>query len=95
MTIEESVVRHMAELARIDLSQEEVHRYQDQLRAVLGYMDRVKSVDVTGVEPLFHVGEITGGMREDVSRESLSPESAVSNAPEKDGNRFVVPKVVE
>ncbi len=95
MTIEESIVRHMAELARIDLTAEEVHLYQDQLRSVLGYMEKLQAIDVDGVEPLAHVGEITGGMREDVVEESLSSRDALRNAPDQDGDRFVVPKVVE
>ena len=95
MTIEENVVRHMANLARMDLAPDEVRIYQGQLDAVLGYMENLKAIDVTGVEPLAHVGEITGGLREDRVEESLSPEKAVENAPREDGNRFVVPKVVE
>ena len=95
MMIEEGVVRHMAELARIELTPDERRLYQDQLKTVLGYMERLKSIDVTGVEPLAHVGDITGGMREDKIREPLSPAKAMQNAPQQDENRFVVPKVVE
>ena len=95
MTIEESVVRHMAELARIELTPDEVRLYQDQLKTVLGYMESLKSIDVTGVEPLAHVGDISGGMREDRIQEPLPAEKAVQNAPQQDANRFVVPKVVE
>ena len=95
MTIEENLIRHLSELARIRLTPEEEGRYQDQLQSVIGYMEKLKAVDVKGVEPLAHVGEITGGMRSDQISPSLSPGKAVENAPSASENRFVVPKVVE
>ena len=95
MTIEENLIHHLSELARIRLTPEEESRYQKQLQSVIGYMEKLKTVDVTGIEPLAHVGEITGGMRLDQVSPSLSPEKAVENAPSKIENRFVVPKVVE
>ena len=95
MTIEENLIHHLSELARIRLTPEEEGRYQEQLQSVIGYMEKLKAVDVKGVEPFAHVGEITGGMRFDQISPSLSPEKAVENAPSKSENRFVVPKVVE
>ncbi|MDP6957171.1 MAG: Asp-tRNA(Asn)/Glu-tRNA(Gln) amidotransferase subunit GatC [Planctomycetota bacterium] len=95
MTIEENLIHHLSELARIRLSPEEESRYQKQLQSVIGYMEKLKTVDVEGIEPLAHVGEITGGMRPDQVSPSFSPEKALENAPSASENRFVVPKVVE
>ena len=95
MTIEENLIHHLSELARIRLTPAEEGRYQEQLQSVIGYMEQLKAVDVKGVEPFAHVGEISGGMRLDQVSPGLSPEKAVENAPSQSENRFVVPKVVE
>ncbi|SVE33682.1 uncharacterized protein METZ01_LOCUS486536, partial [marine metagenome] len=52
-------------MARIRLTPQEEGRYQEQLQSVIGYMEQLKAVDVKGVEPFAHVGEISGGMRLD------------------------------
>lgn len=95
MTMEENLIRHLADLARIRLTPEEEERYQGQLHAVIGYMEKLKAVQTVGIDPLAHVGEITGGMREDQVTPSLSSDKAVENAPSKEENRFLVPRVVE
>ena len=64
-------------------------------RAILGYVAQLKSVDVTGVEPMAHPLPLKNVLREDVVRPSLSVEQVLANAPAKDGDYFAVPKVLD
>ncbi len=95
MAIERKTVEHVAKLARLQLSPEELDRYQKQLGAILDYVAQLQKVDVTGLEPLAQAVDTFNVMREDVPKPSLPPAAALQNAPEKAGDFFVVPKVVE
>ena len=95
MPIDRSVVQKTAALARIELTSEELIRAESQLGAILGYVDQLARLDVTGVEPLTHAGDFANVFRPDEPRPSLPSEAALRNAPDKAGPFFVVPKVVE
>ena len=95
MSIDEKMVRHIGLLARIILSENEVKLFSEQLGDILRYVEKLNELDTGGVEPLAHVGEHVNVLRQDELRESLTPEEATSNAPEKHGPFFRVPKVVE
>ncbi|SMC16389.1 aspartyl/glutamyl-tRNA(Asn/Gln) amidotransferase subunit C [Desulfacinum hydrothermale DSM 13146] len=87
-------VRHVADLARLDLSPDEELQMTRQLNAILGYMERLNQVDTTQVEPTTHALERANVFREDVVGPSLERDRALANAPETDGAHFVVPKVI-
>ena len=93
ITLEE--VEHVARLARLALTPEEKERMRSQLDAILAYIDKLRELDTTGVEPTSHVLPITNVMREDEVRPSFPKEEMLANAPERDGDFFRVPKIIE
>lgn len=93
LTVEQ--VRHVATLARLSLTAGEEERYATQLSAVLGAMERLQELDVSGIEPTSQASLVSSLLREDVARPSLPPEKALANAPARVGTRFAVPKILE
>ena len=85
----------MAELARLLLSEEETQQMTRDLDRVLDYVATLASVETEGVEPTAHVLPLATPLREDRAAAAMDPELAMSNAPERAGSAFVVPKVIE
>jgi aspartyl-tRNA(Asn)/glutamyl-tRNA(Gln) amidotransferase subunit C len=94
-TITREQVLHVAKLARLELNAEEIDRTQTQLAAILGYVDAISVLDVSGVEPYFRAFAPEGALRTDVATPSLSRELALSQAPASAEGGFAVPKVME
>ena len=88
-------VSYVAELARLELTEEEKATFQPQLESIVEYVDTISSVDVEGVLPMMHGRELVNVFREDVVGESLSAETALANAPARTGDEFLLPKIVE
>jgi aspartyl-tRNA(Asn)/glutamyl-tRNA(Gln) amidotransferase subunit C len=90
-------VRRIASLARLKLSPEEEERFAGQLSAILGYVEELKELDVSGVEPMTHAlaAEDAPALRADQARPGLGAEVAVSSAPERSGTYFKVPRIIE
>ena len=88
-------VRYVAHLARLSLSPEEEQKIGAQLGNILGYIEKLKEVDVTGVEPTAHAFPLVNVTRPDVVRPSMSSEEALRNAPAQANGLFIVPKIVE
>ena len=88
-------VHYVAHLARLKLSPEEEPQLGAQLGDILGYIEKLKEVDVSGVEPTAHPFPLINVTRPDTARPSLSHEEALRNAPQKSGGLFTVPKIVE
>ncbi len=88
-------VRHIALLARIGMTDEEIERMRDQLSNILENFDILTNVDTEGVEPTGHSVNVTSVMREDKSRESLSRDDVLGNAPLVEGDRIRVRAVLE
>lgn len=86
---------HVAELARLELTPEEKARFASQLGDILAYIDQLKEVDVSSVEPTAHAFPVHNVWAEDEPAPGLSIEAALRNAPQKRDNMFAVPKVVE
>lgn len=87
-------VARVAELARLALDPGELARIGEELGAILGYIGQLDALDTDAVEPTTHAVPLTMVYREDVVAEHLPREEALANAPEQDGEAFVVPKVV-
>lgn len=87
-------VRHVAKLARLDLSEEQVRKYASQLEPILAYVAKINEADLRGVEPMAHVLPLKNVLREDAVEESLPLEEVLKNAPETDGPFFKVPKII-
>ena len=88
-------VAYVARLARINLTEEEAKIFQKQLDDVLKYVQKLREVDVTGVDAAAHALPLFNVFREDAPREWFTAEQALSNAPRQANRLFVVPKVVE
>ena len=88
-------IDYVAQLARIDLSPAEKAQLGPQLAAILGYVAKLKEINVEGVEPTAHAFPLVNITRPDEITASLSNEEALSNAPAKAGGLFMVPKIVE
>ena len=94
MITREEVLR-IAQLARLRLEEEEIERFQRDLDEILTYVESLKEVDTTGVEPRSQFVGQTNVLRSDEVRPSLPVEEALRNAPERAGNYFKVPRVVD
>lgn len=93
MSITKKEVEHMAKLARIALSEEEIERFRGDLNKVLGYIEVLKTVDTEGVEPLAQVTGLMNVFRDDRMVESDTAAAIVKNAPESAGRFIKVKKV--
>jgi aspartyl-tRNA(Asn)/glutamyl-tRNA(Gln) amidotransferase subunit C len=88
-------VEHVAKLARLDLTEQEKHRFTDQLNAILKYADKLTELDTDGIEPTSHAMEIINVVRDDVTVASTPIEKVLLNAPDEDEDQFKVPAVIE
>lgn len=88
-------VRHIAHLARIELTDAEAETFQSQLSQVLGHVEKLREVDVSGVEPTAHTYPIYNVFRDDLPRDWFTAEKALANAPHQANQLFVVTKVLE
>lgn len=88
-------VMHVANLARLTFSEEELDRFASQLSEILDYVEQLGELDMEGVEPMAHVHDIVNAFREDAVCPSLPREAVLANAPEAEGGCFRVPKVIE
>jgi len=95
MSSEHMNVRHIADLARIDLSNEECETFQGQLDSIIGYIETLKSVDVEGIEPTAHASPVFDRLREDASRPGLEQADLLRNAPDSALGQIRMPKVVD
>jgi len=94
MSITNEEIKHIAELARLELSQDEIEEFTHQFGNILLYMESLNQVDTENVLPMTHPIKMTNAFREDEVLSSIPIELALSNAPEKDEQAFIVPKVV-
>jgi aspartyl-tRNA(Asn)/glutamyl-tRNA(Gln) amidotransferase subunit C len=88
-------VRHVAALARLDLSPEEEERIAGELEAILGYVAKLDELDVEDVEPTAHVFDVGAAFREDVVENQPACEELLENAPDRWRGFFRVPKIIE
>jgi aspartyl-tRNA(Asn)/glutamyl-tRNA(Gln) amidotransferase subunit C len=95
MAAAEIDVRYVAHLARISLSPEEEQKLGAQLGNILGYIEKLKEADVSGVEPTAHAFPLVNVTRPDEVRPSIPNEDALRNAPAQANGLFMVPKIVE
>jgi aspartyl-tRNA(Asn)/glutamyl-tRNA(Gln) amidotransferase subunit C len=88
-------VEHVARLARLALSDDEKERMRQQLDRILGYIAKLNELDTEGVEPTTHAIRMVNVMREDEVQASFPPEAMLANAPERAGEFFRVPRIIE
>ena len=88
-------VRHVAKLARIEFSGEELEKFTTQLDSIIGYIEKMNELDTSGIEPTSHVVDVKNVMRDDIAKESLPREESIKNAPCSEEGFFKVPKIIE
>ncbi len=88
-------VEHVARLARLELGDAELERMREQLNAILGYIDKLRELDVTNVEPTSHAVPLVNVMREDEVVPCLPQDQMLANAPDRVGELFRVPRIIE
>lgn len=94
MALTKEEVLKVAKLARLEFTNEEIEKYQQELNEILNYMSMLDELDTNDIKPLSQVNNDTNNLREDIVKPSLSVEEALKNAPEAVDGTVVVPKVV-
>lgn len=94
MSLSESEVRHVAMLARLALTDEQVSVLRDELNSILGHIDDIQRLDLEGVEPMSHAIPVVNVTRPDLHRPGLSQADALRNAPESQDGAFLIPRIV-
>jgi aspartyl-tRNA(Asn)/glutamyl-tRNA(Gln) amidotransferase subunit C len=94
-TVDQATVRRIARLARIAVTDAEVPALQDELNAMLGFVAQLDAVDIAGVEPMTSVTPMALPLRPDRVDAGEDQAAVLANAPEREDDYFVVPKVVE
>jgi aspartyl-tRNA(Asn)/glutamyl-tRNA(Gln) amidotransferase subunit C len=94
MLTKEEVIK-VAELAKIQLTKEEVETFSKQLPQILSFIEKLNELDTENVPPFYEIIDANAPLREDKPIEGLSNEEALSNAPQKENGFFVVPRVVK
>lgn len=88
-------VKHVANLARLAITDEEAKTFTKQLSSILEYAEQLNELDTTGVEPMTHVLDLKNVLRKDEPKEWITQEDALKNAPDTKGDYFRVPSILE
>ncbi len=92
--ISEEDIRHVAQLARLHIEPGDVSTFTRQMGEILSYVEKLDEADTRDVPAAAHVLPICNALREDEVRPSLDPEDVLKNAPKRDGQDFLVPRVI-
>ena len=95
MKITNELVDYIANLARIELAEDDRKLFRGQLESILDYIDKLNELDTTGVEPMIHTLSISNVLRTDEVRPSLPVAAAIANAPDRTESSYKVPAVLE
>ena len=95
MIIDDKTVRDIAQLARLELTNDEQVQIKEDMNSVLDWMQKLNELDTSNVKPLIHMSYETNVLRQDEEKEGLEHDRALINAPKKDSNYFRVPKVID
>ncbi len=87
-------VKKVADLTRLELNEDEIIQFSNQLGAILDYMDKLNELDTSDVEPLFSPVSHCTVLREDTVSQQFSRKELLDNAPKSDGQYFIVPKIL-
>ena len=93
--IDEAQVRKVAKLSRLDLTNSEIKEFTGQLEAILEYVDKMNQLNTEGVEPLAHCLPLSNCLRKDYVTDSLGAGAILANAPQRDGDFFKVPRILD
>jgi len=95
MKIDDALFDKLAKLSKLEFNEEEKGEIMEDLQNMLNFIEQVKEVDTKGVEPLIHINETSNNFREDIGKHLITKKEALLNAPEKNEDFFLVPKVIK
>ena len=95
MEVNEQLIENLANLARLRFTETETQSFKTDLQKMITFVEQLKQVDTTGVAPLLHMSETRNVLREDEIKGSISRDEALKNAPQKDSQFILVPKVIK
>jgi aspartyl-tRNA(Asn)/glutamyl-tRNA(Gln) amidotransferase subunit C len=95
MEVTSEMIDRLAHLAKLKFSEEEKKELKVDLERMIEFVEKLKEVDTTGIEPLLHISDAVNVLREDEIEQIISKQEALLNAPLTDGNFFKVPKVIK
>jgi len=95
MQVDDALIDKLSRLAMLQFNDEEREQIKSDLEKMIGFVDKLKELDTTGVEPLLHMGNNTNILREDIPGNMINREDAFQNAPLHDDEFFKVPKVIK
>ena len=95
MAIDKNAVRHVAMLARLAMSEQELDRFTEQLNDILDYIDKLNELDTSAVEPMSHALALKNVFRRDEPGQPLTQDRALDNAPQQGEGFFRVPRIIE
>lgn len=93
--IDENTVRRVAKLSRLEMSDEQISVFSEQLSDILGYIEKLEKLDTENVEPLAHCLPVHNNWREDEVRGSLGVDKTLENSPDSEEEFFKVPKILD
>ncbi|NIK11662.1 Asp-tRNA(Asn)/Glu-tRNA(Gln) amidotransferase subunit GatC [Alkalibacillus almallahensis] len=93
--ISKDQVKHVADLARLAISEKEAEKYSEQLSAIIDFSEQLNELDTTNVEPTTHVLDMKNVMRADEPKDWISKEDALKNAPDQKDGQFRVPSILD
>ncbi|RCX16588.1 aspartyl/glutamyl-tRNA(Asn/Gln) amidotransferase subunit C [Anaerobacterium chartisolvens] len=95
MKITKETIEHVANLARLNLSEQEKEKLTLEMASIISYVDKLNELDTEGIQPTSHVLPVQNVFREDICSQSFDRDTILSNAPSSEDGCFKVPKVVE
>lgn len=95
MSLSREEILNIAKLSRLEFSEENIQKFQNELNSILEYINVLEEINTDDVEPLVQVNESGMNLREDIIRKSLTSEEAMRNAPQSQDGALIVPKMVE
>lgn len=95
MEVNDALIEHLCKLANLEFDETGKQEIKQDLEKMIGFVEQLNSLDISGVEPLLYMGEETDVLREDLLTEPLDRGAALNNAPLADGQYFKVPRVVK
>jgi aspartyl-tRNA(Asn)/glutamyl-tRNA(Gln) amidotransferase subunit C len=95
MQVDDALIDKLSRLSMLEFSEDERPQIKSDLEKMIGFIDKLKELDTTGVEPLLHISGAVNVLREDTAGNMLTREEALQNAPAHNSNFFLVPKVIK
>lgn len=93
--INKEQVKHVANLARLEISEQEAEMFTEQLSSIIKFAEQLNEIDTDGIEPTTHVLDLKNVMRKDEPRQWITREDALKNAPDQQDGQFRVPSILE